>query len=291
MESAKVIIILILFIIGLLILYWVYRKNFKRLTLSAVNLTTGAPKTGKTLLNVWKAPADFKSRHRKWWFKTYILRKKGIEEPLFYINQAFSFGNLNKVLAGKRKPHRLDRCIVKLSTEHLERKYRFNYKSVIYATESSLMSDNQDVNNQYRNAELSLFNKLIGHETRGGVLYYDTQNSKDNHYAIKRVANVRWFIQKTKNFYLFRILWVREMINEDEGENVTTDDIDKTTRKILIPFWIYRHYDCYYFSYLTDNLEVKNEVPRWYEGALDSFNPIYRKLSVKGVKKDEKKYF
>ena len=285
MESTKSIILVILIIIGVLVLYFAYRRNFKRLTISAVNLTTGAPKTGKTLLNNELAPRDFKRRHRNWWILTYVFKRKGLEEPLYYTNSAFSFGNLEKILAGKRKPHRLDRCIVKLTTEHLERQYRFNYKSVISITESSLLADNQDVNNQYRNAELSLFNKLIGHETRGGVIYYDTQNTKDNHYAIKRVCSTYWFIQKSRNFWLFRVLWVREMVSEDLGENNFTDDVDTTTRKIIIFRWVYKHYDCYYFSHLTDDLEVKNDKPKWYDGILDSFNPIYRKIAKKGNRK------
>lgn len=265
----------------LIVLFILYRKNFKRLITSAVCLVTGAPKTGKTLCCVNLSAKDFKSRHRVWWFKTHILLKKDIEEPLFYTNTAFSFGNLKRILKGKKKPHRLDRCVVKIDLDHLERNVRFNYGSVIFIDEASLMTDNQDIREQVRNAELSLFNKLIAHETRGGKLYYDTQNIQDLHYACKRVCSNFFFIQKSLNFFLFRVLYIREMISEDLGENNFIDDIDTSTRKVLIFRWWYKKYDRYYWSYLTDKLTVKNNNQRWYKGTVNSFNPLYRKLSMK----------
>ena len=53
---------------------------------------------------------------------------------------------------------------------------------------------------------LSLFNKLIAHETRGGAIYYDTQSILDSHYSIKRVASTYLFIQKNINFFLFHVI-------------------------------------------------------------------------------------
>lgn len=283
---------IILAILGVIVLYIIYRKNFKRIITSAVCLVTGAPKTGKSLLCVCLSMKEFKRVHRKWRF-VHKFFNKDLEEPLYYTNVAVSFGNLKKKISNKGnskfKPHKLDRCIVKISQEHLERDFRFNYKSIIYISESSLLADNQDVRNQNRNAQLSLFNKLIAHETRGGKIYYDTQNALDNHYSIKRVCSNFWFIQKSLNLFLFRVLYVREMINEDLGSNNFVDDIDTTTRKVLIWRWWYRKYDRYYYSFLTDKLDKRNETSKWYEGGLDSFNPLYRKLSMKGGNQNEKK--
>lgn len=256
----------------LLVIWFVYRKNFKRLAIACVTLITGAVKTGKSLLGVYLSQKKYKKVHRLWWIKTRIFKKK-IEEPLFYTNVWVTFGR------GK-KPHKLDKNIRLIELKHLLRLKRFNYKSVIYIDECSLMADNMDWSNKKRNACLSMFNKLIGHETRGGYLFYDTQALEDNHYSIKRVLSNFFFIQKSKNFFFFRVLYVREMISKEIGENNFIDDLDTTTRKVLIFRWWYNHYDRYYFSYLTDRLPRNSKKPKFYKGALVSFNPIYRKLSL-----------
>lgn len=272
----------ILLIGGLCIfLYVVYRKNFKILKTPAVSLVTGAPKTGKSLLCTYLSTKDYKKRHRKWWFLTKIFKKK-MEEPLYYTNVSISFGSLKR-----KKPHRLDKNIRLIKLEHLTREFRFNYKSVIYIQESSLMADNMDFNNLDRNVELSLYNKLIAHETRGGVLYYDTQNALDNHYSIKRVASTFFFIQKNLNLLLFHILYVREMISQDLGSNDFIDDVDTTTRKVLVPFWYHHKYDRYEFSYLTDDLPLDNSPVKRHAG-LTSFNPRYMALGDKRKKENKK---
>ena len=233
----KTILFIIVISIVVLILYFVYRRNFKILKVPSVCLITGGVKTGKTSLSVSLSTTDYKKRHRKWWLLTHLFRKD-IEEPLFYTNSMISFGSLKR-----KKPHRLDKNIRYISLEHLNRDIRFNYKSVIYIQESSLMADNMDFNNKERNIDLSLFNKLIAHETRGGALYYDTQSVLDNHYSMKRVCSTYYFIQKNINFFLFRVLYIREMINTENGVNNFVDDVDTTTRKYLIPFWHLKRFD------------------------------------------------
>lgn len=255
-----------------IVLYVFYRKNFKMLVTPSVCLITGGVKCGKSLLSVKCSMKDYRKRHRVWWFKTHIL-KKWIEEPLFYTNTTCSFGSLKS-----KKRHKLDKNIVYIKLEHLLRDYRFNYGSVIYVNESSLLADNMDFNNPERNANLSLFNKLIAHETRGGAIYYDTQSPLDNHYSIKRVSSTYFFIHKNINFFLFRVLYVREMINIENGVNNFTDDVETTTRKVLVFRWWYKKYDRYEFSYLTDDLP-KDNTPFMSKNGLVSFNPLYRKLA------------
>lgn len=264
----------ILFIVGLIILYIIYKKNFKNLVFGVINLVTGGVKTGKSLLCSTESDKEFRKRHRSWWISINIFRVKDLEEPLYYTNVYHTFGN------GK-KPHRLDKCIRIIELEHLLRKKRFNYRSVVYIQESSLMADNMDYKNEKRNAQLSLFNKLFGHETRGGILFYDTQCIEDNHYSIKRVVSTYFFIQKSINFWLFRVLYVREMINTDLGNNNFETDVDNTMRKVLVFRWWYKHYDRYYFAYTTDNLttDCKELIP--YDTEIVSFNPLYRKLTRK----------
>lgn len=266
--NEKTIILVALIVIAVIVLYIVYRKNFKILKVPSVCLITGGVKTGKSLLSVQQSIKEYKSIHRKWWFVTHIL-KKDVEEPLYYTNVSISFGSLKS-----KKPHRLDKNIVQLELSHLLRMEKFNYKSVIYIQECSLMADNMDFNNKERNVDLSLFAKLIAHETRGGKLYLDTQSVLDIHYSFKRVSSTYLFIEKNLNLLLFHVLYVREMINTENGVNSFNDDVETTTRKVLIPFWYHHKYDRYEYSYLTDSLPKNNNKLRRYNG-LVSFNPLY----------------
>lgn len=294
----KGILLLIIILISLLILYFVFRKNFKILNTPCVCFVAGAPKTGKTLLCQNMAKKDYKKIHFKWWFCT--LFKKDIEEPLYYTNVKATFGNFKhkkyvknvdkfkykdilKYDNEKQKYyyyHKLDRNICIIEKDLFLRKKRFAFKSMIHVDESSLLSDNMDYNDNNRNAEMSLFNKLIGHMTKGGKLYYDSQNMLDNHYSIKRVCANFFFIQKSLNFWLFRVLYVREMISNDMGQNNFIDDLDTTTRKVLIWRWWYFKYDRYEFSYLTNCLPISkcNFIE---ENGLISFNPLYEELGDK----------
>lgn len=279
MTIDKNTIIIVLVIIGALVLYILYRKNFKILKVPSVCLVTGGVKTGKSLLCVNLSLRDYKKRHRQWFFRH--LFDKDLEEPLYYTNCKISFGSLNK-----KKRHRLDKNIRAITLPLLMREERFAYKSVVYFCESSLTADNMDYNNAKRNVSLSLFNKLIGHETRGGALYYDTQSPLDNHYSIKRVSSVYYFIEKDLYFGLFHILYVRELINQENGVNAFNDDVETSTRKVFVPFWYHHKYDRYEFSYLTDTLKVSNQQFVENKG-LVSFNPLYVELSDKRIKESE----
>lgn len=276
----KELIIILVVLVGLIILYFIYRKNFKILKVPSVCLITGGVKTGKSLLSCYLSIKDYRKRHRIWWWLTKVFHKK-LEEPLYYTNVQISFGSIKR-----KKPHKLDKNICQVTLDHLMRIKRFNYKSVIYIQESSLMSDNMDWGNAERNVELSLYNKLIAHETRGGALYYDTQSVLDNHYSMKRVCSTYFFIQKNLNLFLFHILWVREMINQENGVNNFTDDVETTTRKVLIPFWYHHKYNRYEFSYLTDDLEIQNDIVPYHNGVV-SFNDLYMKHADKRIKQEE----
>ena len=265
---------IVFFIIIFFVLHYIYRKNFKILKVPSVCLITGGVKVGKSLLSVNLSIKDYKRRHRAWWFKKHLFLKDD-EEPLYYTNTTLSFGNLNK-----HKRHKLDKNIVNITKEHLLREYRFNYKSVIYINECSLLADNMDYNDKERNIDLSLFNKLIGHMTKGGALYYDTQSPLDSHYSIKRVCSTYFFLFKSVNFFLFRIIYLREMINTDIGVNDFEDDVEFTMRKVLVPFWYYHKYDRYEFEYLTHDLPLNNEPCKFKQG-LVSFNPLYIQRSDK----------
>ena len=60
----KEFITILLIVIGVLILYFVYRRNFKILKVPSVCLITGGVKTGKSLLSVNLSTKDYILRHR-----------------------------------------------------------------------------------------------------------------------------------------------------------------------------------------------------------------------------------
>ena len=215
MNNTLITILLLLILV--LIVWFILRKNFKNLKVPSVCLITGGVKTGKSMLSVYLSIKDYKKRHRKWWFATKFLHKD-LEEPLYYTNCFITFGNAKREKR-TNKVHKLNKNIRFITLDHLNRNVRFNYKSVIYIMECSLMADNMDYNNKERNVDLSLYNKLIAHETRGGAVYYDTQSVLDSHYSIKRVCSTYIFIMKNVNFLLFHVLYLREIINTILGIN------------------------------------------------------------------------
>ena len=133
MIDKDLILILLAVALGLFIFFYIKHKS-KRLNLPSITLITGAPKTGKTLLNTYLAIKEYKKLHRQWFIKH--IFNKDIEEPLFYTNASISFANVNKPFKttkdGQVLKCKLDKNIVKLSTNSLLRLERFNYKSVIY---------------------------------------------------------------------------------------------------------------------------------------------------------------
>ena len=263
---------LILLVIAIFLYCW-YRKNFKHLTTNAIALFTGAPKTVKDGLCCKESHHDYKRRHLLWRIRKFfqkLLHKPIDEEPLFYTNAQTSFKKL-----GAKKPHKLDKNIRAITQDLLLRRKRFAYKSVMWITEASLFADNMFYNDQDKNTQLALFCKLFGHETKGGSCYLSTQNTQDLHYAFKRVCCNFFFNQKKKNFFnLFCIVWTREMISNDLGANNFTDDLDTTTRKVLVPFWVFRRYNPYQFSVLTDDLEIE-ETLQDFNHMVVSFNQRY----------------
>lgn len=291
------VILFIILAILVLFIWFAYRYTFKKIVIGAICLITGGVKTGKSLLSVELSIKEYKKRHRKWWIAFHIFRKDK-EEPLFYTNVVISFRNWknsNNIKESNIKPHKLDRNIMKITREMLLREERLAYGSVVYIQESSLTADSQEFTEKTRNATLSLFNKLFGHESKGGVLFYDTQSVYDNHYSIKRVVSTFYFIQKSRNFFFFRVLYIREMVNNEmltSTVNAVTDDIDCTTRRYIIWRWMYKKYDRYYFSYLTDNLPV-SRIPFEYQNSFVSFSDIYndfaRGLSYQNVVSEENK--
>lgn len=239
-----------LFIVALV--YWFVRKiinKFKVPKIGSMALFSGGVKCGKTTLAVATAMSEYRARCRKVKFKNFfrkIFRKPLLEMPLLYSNIPLSV------------PY------VPVTEDLLLRKKRFAYNCVVYIGEASLVADSQMVADLKLNERLLLFNKLIGHETKGGCLIYDTQCVSDCHYSIKRCLSEYIYVHHlVKWIPFFLIAYVQECRYSDDNSTITaqSEDVENTLRKVIFRKRVWKTFDCYCYSSLTDNLPVeKNEI-------------------------------
>ena len=234
-------------VIGLIVVIVLTRK-FKKPKISCMALVTGGVKAGKSTFSCALALSKYKSQVRKVRFANFfrrIFRKELFEKPLLYSNVPLN-------------------CeYVPLTDDLLLRKQRFVYRSVIYAQEASLIADSQLIKNLDINQRLLLFNKLIGHETKGGYLIYDTQCINDNHYSVKRCISEYFYIHDTVKWIPFILLChVRELRYSDDGQeiNVYEGDVEESMRTVLVSKRVWKMFDAYCYSVLTDHLPVASEV-------------------------------
>lgn len=263
-------ILIIAIILGVifLIMYFRLRKVPK---LGCLALITGGVKTGKSTLAIYLAIRQNKRQRRKW--RIYMLLRKVLtflpvrEEPLLYSNVPLAGVNY-----------------VPLTVELLLREKRFNYRSTIYVQEASLVEDSQMFKDMDINERLLYFNKLIGHETRGGGIIYDTQAIQDCHYAIKRSISSYIWIHHNVKIPFFIMVYVREMFYSEDNSsvNVFNEDVEKTLLRIIVPKSVWKKFDAYCYSKLTDNLEREYEtvyIPKRKFGmSMESKRAINRRL-------------
>lgn len=234
-------IILIVAIVAL-VLYLFFK--FKIPKFGCVTLVTGGVKTGKSMLSVHLVMRKYKSQLRKWRFRCILaklLKKDKPEKPLLYSITP---------LAG------ID--YVPLTVEALERKVRLARGSVTYIQEASLVADSMMFKDMELNERLSFFNKLYGHETYGGFLVYDTQALSDCHYATKRALSTYFWIHHSVKLPFFVLLYLREMIFNEDGQvqNTVGSDVEDSLKCVIVPKSVWKKYDAYCFSALTDDLPL-----------------------------------
>lgn len=239
--------LLAIIIVVLVVLFLLFRRR-KALKEPNVFCITGGVKTGKSTVALHLARRKYKKMLFEWKIKRFfckIFKKPIPEKPLFYSNIKLAFD------------------YVPVTKEILLRQERIRYKSVMLIDESSLVADSMDFKDYETNYDLKLFNKLYGHETRGGYLYYDTQVMRDNHYAIKRCMNSYLWIHHCVKWLPFVILaQVQELFFSEDGEmvNINNGDVEDQLRWLVIPKSIWKKFDCYTYSVFTDNLPVAEKV-------------------------------
>ena len=245
----------IVFLILLVVILFLVARILKIPKFGNMVLITGGVKTGKSTMSVWLAVRQYWRQLRKYYILNYFIypvfhwipfgifkRMRKREKPLFYSNIPVAIKNY-----------------VPLTLSLIQRKERFRYGSVIYICESSLVADSQAIKDAYVNEGMLLLNKLIAHETKGGYIFYDTQSIMDNHYAVKRCLSSYFYIHHMRKIPFFCLAWVRELkFSEDNNVAVNTfdTDVEDTLKLVIIPKRVWRYFDCYCYSVLTDHLPV-----------------------------------
>lgn len=255
---------LLIFILIAVALFFVnkFLSKFKVAKVGALALVTGGVKTGKSTLSVAMVRSEYKARCKKVKFKNFfnkLFNRPLIEMPLIYSNVPLAM------------PY------VPLTDDLLLRKKRFVYGSVIYVQEASLVADSQLIRDMDINERLMLFNKLIGHETKGGVIIYDTQCISDVHYSIKRCISNYFYIHHLVKWIPFILVaYVQECRYSDDGSTITVsnEDTENTLKKVILRKSNWKYFDCYCYSVLTDNLPVENK-------------QIYNDVRTKDLKADK----
>lgn len=263
-------------VIAFLLWFFILRK-FKVPKLAAISMFTGGVKTGKSAVSLYFAVKTYKRRRRAWRFRCFIakfFRKEKPEEPLFYSNIPLRY---------------IKYC--PLTKEHLLRKVRFNFGSVVFIDEAALVADSRlAINKDLKiNNDLLLFFKLFGHETHGGTMIINSQAITDMHVALRRCCSSYFYIHHLGSLPFIRIPCLREERFSEDGAvlNSYDNDVEDSLKKVLMSSRIFKKYDCYCYSCFTDDFPVNNiEMLNGKNDSLKaekiiSFNPVFADLSKK----------
>lgn len=237
--------IYILLIIVAVVIVWALWQ-LKILNCGNVVLVTGGVKTGKTTMSVRLVHKLWKKNCNKVRFYNAVTRhfkkdKSKKEMPLIYSNVPLSIP------------------FVPLTYDLIYRRTRFVYGSVIYFCEASLLAGSMDFKDDDLNEALPLLVKLVAHETKGGYMVFDTQSVMDLHYGIKRNVSSYFYIHHKTSIPFFLILKVRELVFMDNTSNDFTEDVEETLKTMIVPKSVWKLFDCYCYSALTDHLPVESD--------------------------------
>lgn len=268
-------------LIGVAIFFIIkFINRYKFPKIGAVTVFVGGVKSGKSAVSVSCAIRQLKKAQRTWRFRQFIIRVLNVfkrkkfeyeEKPLLYSNIP---------LAG------ID--YVPITREHLLRKVRFNFKSIVFLDEMSLIADSMLIKDKEINTQLLLFFKLFGHETHGGKCIVNSHCISDLHYALKRTTSQYFYMHHLSSYIPFiKIAYMREERYSEDGTatNVYNEDLEHSLCKVLMFNNIFKKYDSFCFSSLTDNLPIKNPIKHLSKKdslkatSLPSFRPEFYNLN------------
>lgn len=269
-------VIIFILIVGLL--YFFVFRHFKVPKIGSMVCVTGGVKSGKSTFSFHLAYSTYKKNLRSVKIRNFfakVFSKPTEELPLFYTTIPVSV------------PHTL------LTKDLLERNKRFAYKSVIWVDEASILADSMTYKDLDLNDKLLLFNKLIAHETRGGTIVYNTQSISDLHYSVKRCLAETFYVHETYKWLpFFLVCTVREERYSEDGIAVNTyaEDVEQSLKRVLIPKSVWKKFDCYCYSSMTDKLPIEcteNKATSLKANKIVSFNDRHN-IDIGGFENEKK---
>lgn len=240
---------LLLVCIGLFLLRK-FLSRFKFPKISGLNVFTGPLGSGKTVVSLAISLVCYHSVLMSWRIRSFFLKmfKKPIpEKPLFYSNIPLALKNY---------------C--ELTLDHILRRARFNYKSVVFIDEASLLADcylSKDCKDI--SVDLMVFFKLFRHETRGGVCVVNSQQISDLHIALRKVTNSYFYLHDTVNspfVPFFAWTHMREERYSEDGSTINNydEDVETSLKTCIFKKKVYKLYDTYAYESLTRDLPLHN---------------------------------
>lgn len=242
-------IIAIIFLIGLAIFFFIMWRKFKFPKISALAVFTGAIKVGKTGVSLACALSRYRFVLFRYYIKKFFCKLFGKmipEKPLFYSNIP---------LRGVKYHD--------LTLDHILRKVRFNFGSVLFLDEASLLADcyiSKDC--PELSTELLKFFKLFGHETHMGTCIVNSQSITDLHIALRKVTNQIFYIHSTSSkwFPFVSYCQMREERYSEDGSAINTysEDLEDSLKTVIFRKSTFKKYDPCCYSSLTDHLHTLN---------------------------------
>lgn len=246
--------LLVILLIILIVAIIIYCRT-KRLPLDSVVMVNGGVGSGKTSTAVYLAIKSYKKELRAWKFRRFMFYKLKMKFRIFktYDEEPMLYSNIP--LARVK--------YVPFTTDLILREKRFNYKSVVLISESSLIANSMSYKDNLVNDRLTLFIKLCRHELKGTYknvpnVIVETQSLDDNHYSFDRCITQSLFLTKKINIPFFRFVKARELSIMPHSINTLDDDLERSEsfRWLIIPKSVFKKYDSYCYSVLTDDKET-----------------------------------
>lgn len=245
---------------------YLFYKFVKIPKLGDIALVTGAVKTGKSMLTICMAIRELRKRKVKTFIYNHLTRHiynhtivkwtKKFKDPAPYRKKR-EYPLLYTTIPFRRYKY------VPLTKGILERKERIVYGSVVFVDEASLIADAQMKNQHELDEPLTLFHKLFGHMSHGGILLINTQSVSDLHFSTKKCINSYLWIHHHLKLPFFSILFVRELAYQyDQDSSVMNNfngDAEEDLKMIFVPHSVWSIYDRYAYSFLTDDKPVRRK--------------------------------
>ena len=260
---------------------------FKYPKLGSVGVFVGGLKKGKTCISLACALHYKRQAVRNWTIRYYF--------SLFLFKLGFKRFELNlsipKPVLYSSIP--LSCEYVPLTRDILLMRERIIPHSVVFFDEVSLIADSQLIRDKEINDNLLRFFKLFGHISHGGKAIFCSHTLTDMHYAIKRCVSEYFYVHQTYKLPFISVCKIREERYSEDGTTVNTfnEDIEVSVKTCLFSSAVFKYYDCYAYSILTDDLPIKAKVISADKNRslkaieIPSFNPAFYNMFLK-----ERKY-